>query len=358
MFGTATNNQSPFGATSGATTGFGATATGPSLFGASTQQTNTTPMFGNASASATNASVPAFSFGANTPQQPHTSNLFGASTNNNTGSMFGSGTQTSTAAFQFGKPATVAPAGSGINLFSNPTNASSTNMFSNPGQTNNPLGSSMFGNTKQPQQLQQQQQPQPQQPQITALTRPSDLSEEAQKEIDQINDYITKEIGISDDLKARKDTMEESIQSVPRDVEVLIRKVATAHQALINDNAAMNSHAGNVQITITDAQTCFKLAQQLRVPGSRLPSNDALLGYFERHATELERKINDYKTVLNDVDRAVDGLEREIVVGQVEGGSAEATLTALKGEYAVFMALGNRVAELHHSVARLESREK
>lgn len=114
-----------------------------------------------------------------------------------------------------------------------------------------------------------------------------------------------------------------------------------------------------VDTACQDAKICMDLLQQLRIQGSRLPPGDPLLEFFERLSLELERKISDYKGVLEEVGQAVDGVEHEIVEGRIiASSSAEGVLNALKEEYAVFMALGNRVAEYHHAVARLESREK
>ncbi|KAK9354689.1 hypothetical protein V1523DRAFT_407470 [Lipomyces doorenjongii] len=354
----------------------GTTTTG--LFGAPTQQTNqaSTGLFGNKTAttntsglfgSTTNTSsgAPSVSFGATAPAAQSTgTGLFGASTTSNSGAgLFGGSSaanaSTTSAPSLFSNPS--APTTSSANLFGNPQGSTNIGAFgANPNATSNLFGGSLFGKpvaAAQPQQQQPQQQP-PVPQQITSLTRYSDLPEPAQKELDEIDNYINKQIEISEDLKARKNSWQDELQSVPRDVEVVMRKLVTTHQALSNDLVATTSLRTIVDTATQDAQLCIQILQQLRIPGARLPPGDPLLVYFERHATELERKIADYNGVLGDVDHAVDGLEREILEGQSAGGGAEGVLRALREEYAVFMALGNRVAELHHAVARLESREK
>ncbi|KAK9487611.1 hypothetical protein V1527DRAFT_494795 [Lipomyces starkeyi] len=372
LFGSAAKPSTQvFGAQSGTTT------TG--LFGAQNQQTNqpSTGLFGNKTAtqnpsglfgSATNTSsgAPSFSFGATAPAAQSTgTGLFGASTTSNTGTgLFGGSSaanpSTTSAPSFFSNPS--APTTSSATLFANPqgsTNIALSGPFgANSNATSNPLGGSLFGKPAAATQSQQQQQQQQVPQQITSLTRYSDLPESAQKELNEIDNYINKQIEISEDLKARKNSWQDELQSVPRDVEVIMRKLVTTHQALSNDLVATTSLRTIVDTATQDAQLCIQILQQLRIPGARLPPGDPLLAYFERHAMELEKKIADYKGVLGDVDHAVDGLEREILEGQSAGGGAEGVLRALREEYAVFMALGNRVAELHHAVARLESREK
>ncbi|KAK9390230.1 hypothetical protein V1515DRAFT_583307 [Lipomyces mesembrius] len=359
LFGSSAKPSTPvFGAQPGTTT------TG--LFGAPSQQTNqpSTELFGNKTAttntsglfgSTTNTSsgAPSFSFGATAPAAQSTgTGLFGASTNTGTGPFGGS---TTSAPSLFSNPS--APTTSSANLFGNPQGSTNIGAFgANPNATSNLLGGSLFGKPAAATQPPQQQPQVPQQ--ITSLTRYSDLPGSAQKELDEIDNYINKQIEISEDLKARKNSWQDELQSVPRDVEVVMRKLVTTHQALSNDLVATTSLRTIVDTATQDAQLCIQILQQLRIPGARLPPGDPLLAYFERHATELEKKIADYKGVLGDVDHAVDGLEREILEGQSAGGGAEGVLRALREEYAVFMALGNRVAELHHAVARLESREK
>ncbi|KAK9480658.1 hypothetical protein V1514DRAFT_325068 [Lipomyces japonicus] len=372
------------------------------LFGNNTNVTGANSLFGttatsSSSSSTQQGSTPAFSFGSSTT----TPNLFGGSgtTNQNattsgTGlgpSLFGSANtaplaQPTTSLFG---SSTTKPAGAAPSLFGNTTAAApapNTNLFgstaggtaaANPAgglfgtgaPTTGGLGTSLFGaSTNQQQQQQQRQQQQQQQlqlqsqqqqVQLTSLTRHSDLPEPAQKELDEVDKYITQQIEISEDLSARKETRQELLQSVPRDVEVILRKLTTTNHALANDVASMTLLKSVVDVSTEDVQLCLQLIQQLRIPGARLPPGDPLLAYFERLAIELQAKIDDYKTVLQEVDGAVDGIEREIIDGRAStGAGAEAVLQALREEYAVFMSLGNKVAEVHHSVARLERRDK
>ncbi|KAK9238864.1 hypothetical protein V1525DRAFT_399709 [Lipomyces kononenkoae] len=365
LFGSGANTATPaFGAPAGnkTTSLFGTPTTqqanqpSTGLFGTKADTPSTGGLFGLTTS--TSSAAPSFTFGATAPAaQNKGTGLFGSSNTSNTGSGFFGGssaanTTTTSAPSLFSNPS--APATAGPSLFANPQGTST--LGASNSASSNPLGGSLFGkpaSTTQPQ-LQQPQVPQ----QITALTRHSDLPEAAQKELDEIDTYINKQIEISVDLKARKGPWQDELQSVPRDVEVLIRKLVTTHQALSNDLVATTSLRTIVDTATQDAQLCIQILQQLRIPGARLPPGDPLLAYFERHAIELEKKIADYKGVLSDVDHAVDGLEREILEGQSVGGGTEGVLHALREEYAVFMALGSRVAELHHAVSRLESREK
>ncbi|KAK9449334.1 uncharacterized protein V1518DRAFT_405205 [Limtongia smithiae] len=341
--------------------------TGGSLFGTPAPAANATPTttaapFSFGAATPTTSSATPFSFGTPKPAASATTPAAAATP------------------FSFGTPAAVQSTQPVSSLFGAPAAAAppATNLFSNTASTAQPAASAPFtfgaSQAAKPmmQQQQQQQQQQPSQPvQITALTRHSDLPDAAQKELDAIDSYITQQVNIADDLKARRPKREETVQSVRRDVEVLWRKLATTNQAIANDLAASTSQRTAVDAAAQDVQLCEYLFRQLRIPGARLPPWDPLISLFERRVYELEAKIGDYKAVLADVERATDGLERQFVDtaqvgmggnGTQQGSGVAATgsgvLRALKEEYAVFMALGNRVAELHHTVARLETRDK
>ncbi|KAK9459679.1 uncharacterized protein V1516DRAFT_642243 [Lipomyces oligophaga] len=398
-----------FGSTAGTAPMFGSTAgSTPSLF-ASTNQ---------APALNSNSSLPAtsttFSFGGAKPAASSTPSSSTSQPVTSSGFSFGNtkpavvpglssnpSQPAASTGFSFGSTQPAAP--SGFSLNANPTSvpgASSTTGATNtgfsfnsgpsigtaPGTTTTPASTSFnltapsntfTGNTTTPQFGQNTTStslfstaagkpstttlpPPTQITSITSLTRHSDLPTSMQQELDSIDSYISSQITISDDFAARKSAHSDYIHSVPTDVEMLGRTLAGATQALTNDTAAVSETRDLVDTTVNDTAHCLSILQYLRTPGARLPPGDPLLAYFDRRASGLESKLTDYTAVLADVDRAVDALNQE----SLDGGraspalGADAVLRALKEEYAVFMALGNKVAEYHHTVARLESRER
>ncbi|KAK9471449.1 uncharacterized protein V1510DRAFT_431231 [Dipodascopsis tothii] len=361
-----------FGATAAATPTTSAPAFGG--FGAAaTPAATSAPAFGGFGATATPAATSAPSFGG-----------FGATPAASTPAFGGFGAKpAATAAPLFGGAAatTSAPAFGGFGAAPAATTASfggfGATAAAKPAFGTGAAGGFGVG-AAQPAQM----------PALTALTRHSDLPEAAQKELDEIDKYITTQTGISDSLALTATAANtgatdatgginsgrrEFLGSVPRDVEVIARKLATTNTALQHDLQAMQEQKTIIDNAMRDANICFQLLQQQQqqqqlqqqnpqqtpyrsATGASLVSQDQLLEYFDRQANDQEGKIANYTDVLAEIERAVEGIERAVF----EGGptdNAAGVLRALREEHGVFMALGNRVAELHHQVGRLESRE-
>ncbi|ANB12143.1 FG-nucleoporin NUP49 [Sugiyamaella lignohabitans] len=312
-----------------------------SLFGQPQQQQQQQPqtsLFGAAPA-ATTAQKPLFG-GLNTPAAPTTSTgLFGSATNTSTTArpLFGGGlTQPSTGTPSFG------------------------------------LGSSF--QTPQQQQQQQQQLQQPTQ-EITLLTRPSDLPEAAQKELEALNDYITSQGRVCEELKANQDSQDEMIRSIPRDVELLTRKLSTTKEALKYDDRVLTNIKKLAETAVHDAELCFQLLGNIRglSGGQSLLSNstygnnpaagaaklggrkvDQLAPYFNHKIEEFGNRLHELAAIITEVEKGVDAAELDSVDGYANVNNIVA---ALQEEYQLFMSLGNRVAELHHDVGRLEQQK-
>lgn len=128
----------------------------------------------------------------------------------------------------------------------------------------------------------------------------------------------------------------------------------------------MNEIKTRSDIAAQEAQTCFNLLSYLtsQTPG-RLNSNrpagaprengDPLLNYFKTKCEEYEKRIEELAKVTAEVEAGVVGLEQS---GPQNPSVVIDNFTiSLEELYKLFMGLGNRVAELHHVVERLEQRK-
>lgn len=348
-------------------------ATGGGLFGAKPAASG--GLFGQNNAATTNTNTAGttgggFGFGqnnANTTAAAPSGGLFGAKPAAPSGGLFGNNNTTNNT--------TAAPSGGlfgGNNAASNtggglfgakPAAPATGGLFgAKPattgfGQQNTTNTNTGFG--------QQQQQQQPQLT-VTPLTRPSDLPEHMQKEFEQIDEYIQQQARICDELSTNKLQHQETIESIPRDAELISRKYITAYEALVHDSESMNEIKTRSDIAAQEAQTCFNLLSYLtsQTPG-RLNSNrpagaprengDPLLNYFKSKCEEYEKRIEELAKVTAEVEAGVVGLEHS---GPQNPSVVIDNFTiSLEELYKLFMGLGNRVAELHHVVERLEQRK-
>jgi nucleoporin p58/p45 len=219
-------------------------------------------------------------------------------------------------------------------------------------------GSGLFGGSQQQQQQQQGAL------NITPLTRPSDLPESIQKELEALDDYINQQGRIGEELKAGHDVQEELIDSIPRDVELVTRQLRTALEALKYDHRILSDLKKKSELVVQDAEACLDLLAHMRNPVSLAQSTyggssvskfgrkgDTLYPYFNAKIDEFGDRLRSMASMMTEIERGVEGVEQEI---SEPSHNANDIVAALREEYALFMTLGSRVAELHHAVDRLE----
>ncbi|ODQ65949.1 hypothetical protein NADFUDRAFT_51223 [Nadsonia fulvescens var. elongata DSM 6958] len=329
-------------------------------------------------------------FGQNTQlQAPTTGGLFGGTNTNTTApstGLFGSKPAASGGLFGSSAPATGGLFGNsntgtsgGGGLFGSKPTAPTGGLFSSTSQqpVSSGLGGGLFGGTNQQQQQSLlQQQPQQPQVQVTALTRPVDLPESMQKELESIDEYINSQVRIADEFNAVSSTHDELMQSIPMDVELLSRKYTTANEALVNDSTVLAGLKKKTDASANEADICFQLLGRINsLPSTSMSmssfgsstfgsststgriaaSTDALSPYYERKYLEFAKRIKELTEVITEVEKGVDSVEREGMEGP---RSVESIITALQEEYKLFMGLGSKVAELHHLVGRLDSKSR
>ncbi|CAI4450880.1 AMM_1a_G0018300.mRNA.1.CDS.1 [Saccharomyces cerevisiae] len=309
-----------------------------------------TSLFGNTSTSSAPAQNQGM-FGA----KPGATSLFGNNAGNTTtgGGLFGSKPTGATSLF-----------GSS----NNNNNNNSNNIMSASG--------GLFGN----QQQQLQQQPQMQcalqnlsQLPITPMTRISELPPQIRQEIEQLDQYIQKQVQISHHLKADTIDHDELIDSIPRDVAYLLKSESATSQYLKQDLKKISSFKSLIDEDLLDTQTFSVLLQQLLTPGSKISSND-LDKFFQKKIHLYEKKLEDYCRILSDIETAVNGIDTDLfgapnnpnstaITADLGSSEAENLLQLKTGlaaivstvieEFTLFMDIAERIAVLHQKTKTL-----
>lgn len=289
---------------------------GSSLFGNNTSSTTQSGgLFGNANNANNNTqSGGLFGQGAQQQQQQpqQSGSLFGQSNNNAQGSggLFGAskplfgGTTTSNA---------VAPANNSAAPFSLTTQ----------------------------QQQQQQQQPQSQLPAITPFTRPGDLPEQFQKELEKMETYIRGQQQLSADLRQATIDHRELVESIPSDVQLLRFKLTSAKETLRFDDEQLAKLKGSVDQGYSEGELLADVINQPR-------KYDRLLPYFYKKI-DCENRLEQLSLAMRDVQQVLTAEEFGKRVTYGPKGVA-ALPGALKEEHLYFMSLSDRVAELNRHI--------
>lgn len=390
LFGnnTAGNNTST-GGLFGTNNNAGSTSTGGGLFGTNNNTGNTSTGGGL--------------FGAS---KPPTGGLFGNNSNNTAttnsastgGGLFGNSSNTMNATGGMGglfgnKPAQ-GIGSTGTSLFGNNQNSAGTTsglggggLFGSKPTT----GSSLFGGNSSNTgfgsntngglfgAVQQQQQPQSalesiNQLAITPLTRISDLPPQIRAEVEQLDQYIQKQVQISEHLKADDKDHDELVSSIPRDIAYLTKVQSMTMQSLQMDLKRISKSKELTDNNLSDTQMFAIILQQILTPGSKISSLE-LEKFFQAKIAMYQSKLDDYFRVLSDIESAVNGIHCDIFGGSHEisgsdglsnNDNAQEDLYAMKTglnaiistvieEFKLFMSTADQIASLHQKVKLLTS---
>lgn len=182
---------------------------------------------------------------------------------------------------------------------------------------------------------------------LTRITRHSDLSQDAQKFLDQFDNHVMSQSRISADLAASHSTQDELVRSIPNDVKVVERKLYTTHTLL---QSSLSSANGIREISERNAHrvlTATRLIDLLRTPGSRPPAGDVLLSYFMEVGDEAKARLHNYAHQIIEIERFLSGVENP------EGVRADAVKSSLENLWGAFMAVVTRVAQNHDGIQRM-----
>jgi len=260
-FGTTSTTSQPSTSLFGSTTTSSSQPTG-GLFGATPATQSTGWTFGNQSTGS--------GFGSTTTTAP-TTGLFGASTSTQPqqGAQFGGALSQPKpgpfSGFNFGPQQT----GSSNNpLFSasNPAPApAKPSLFEIPNVQSQQQGSTLFGVSSQP-----QQQTVPgvkiDLSNIKPTTRFSELNEDLQNTIIQIDNFIEQQVKWATEIQESLPARGASLTTIPTDVEFLTQRAEAVEEALDTDAQAIKRLKEGLAADQDDARRCFAALENLKLP--------------------------------------------------------------------------------------------
>ncbi|SCU92645.1 LAME_0F00870g1_1 [Lachancea meyersii CBS 8951] len=384
------SNAANSGLRSGSTPGGG-------LFGQNTQNTSnpTGGLFGqnsNASGGTSSGIFGSKPSGLGTSSAAPSGGLFGNTSSNNTttannsvsGGLFGNASKNTgfnNSGGLFGNSSNNAASTTSTGLFggNNSGSTTSTGLFggNNAVQTssgglfgNKPAGTSLFGSANTNNALQPQMQMQPalqtlSQLPVNPMTRIADLPPQIRQEIEQLDQYIQRQVAISQHLKADSEDHMELIRSIPRDIKFLQTTHSLTHQSLIQDLRKITGIKDTIDQSMADCQTFSTILQQIITPGSKISSLE-LDKFFQDKILHYKHKLDEYFYVLSDIESAVQGIERDMFGATSTDGGCDssgdrmnwktginAIVSTVLEEFELFMDMAERVAELHQRVKEI-----
>lgn len=241
--------------------------------------------------------------------------------------------------------------GSQNNNVNNNTNNTSTSFGSFAGTTNNNNNNNNIAHNQQQtgfsglQSFQSQQKPSDP---IERLTRVSDLPNDAQNLIEQLNQHIQSQVSISDQFALNEESLNETVDSVSNDVSELQRRWGTTNSFLLNDQNHLENlrdlvHGGAENLLISTRFVDGIRSGSLNIRGSA----DHILKYFFQAASGIESDMEEY-------DKIVTALEQHVSYAKdVKSSQDAATLVeALKAQHGAYMRLASKVATVHDRVTQ------
>ncbi|AAS51875.1 ADL045Wp [Eremothecium gossypii ATCC 10895] len=200
---------------------------------------------------------------------------------------------------------------------------------------------------------------------ITSMTRIGDLPPQVRQEIEQLDQYIQRQVAISHHLRAEEDEHLELISSIPRDVQFIMKTYSLTTQSLQQDLKRIQAIKALTDDNIRDSE-CFSLIlNQLLTPGTKVSSAE-LQKFFQEKIQLYRVRLDEYFRVLSDIKSAVNGLDSDMFGSQENSTEyAEPTKTGINSivatvieEFELFMDMAERVAQLHQRVKELNGSGK
>lgn len=186
---------------------------------------------------------------------------------------------------------------------------------------------------------------------LDRLTRVSDLPQDVQNLIEQLNQYITQQISISDQIHLSHDSLQESRDSVSMDVTELQRRWTSVQSSLRIDQNDLERARDQVHSDLRNVRISTTFIDGVRSGALNLRgSADQILKYFFTTANDVEEEAAAY-------DKIVQNVEEHLMHMRSSGRQqdAESLVATLRSQQHAFMSLAGAVAESHdRAVAVLE----
>jgi len=209
---------------------------------------------------------------------------------------------------------------------------------------------------------------------VNPLTRISDLPPQLKQEIEQLDQYIQRQVQISQNLKSEHSEHIELIDSVPRDIQYLLKTQSQTNQLLAQDLKKIKAIKDLTDYNIADTQTFSILLQQLLTPGSKVSSME-LDKFFQHRIQVYNSKLDEYSRVLSDIENTINGINNEVIGSSdpiLNNGSGvknsmefndfvslksglHAIINTVIEEFNLFMDIAQRIAVLHQHIRDAQS---
>lgn len=186
---------------------------------------------------------------------------------------------------------------------------------------------------------------------LDRLTRVSDLPHDAQVLIEQLNQYITQQISISNQYQSNQESLQESRDSISMDVKELQKRWTSVQSSLRIDQNNLEHARDLVHTDLENIKISTTFIDGVRSGALNLRgSADQILKYFFTTANNVEEDLTAY-------DKIIANIEEHLSHMRVSGRQqdAETLIATLRSQQRAFLNLAGAVAESHdRSISILE----
>lgn len=166
---------------------------------------------------------------------------------------------------------------------------------------------------------------------IKGTTRFSDLQENLQKTVEDIDKFILNQIRHQEELQSFMPGHGEMLENIPNDVKFVTRKYEGARNALESDAHAIEAARSLVNQDADHARLSFraidnlKLPQQYHTPNLWAPRQQSagtanaetdgqdLVGFFSKTADEMDGQLKRYERNLTEIEMHLHGVQDGLV---------------------------------------------
>eukprot|EP01113_Clastostelium_recurvatum_P043024 TRINITY_DN7051_c0_g1_i4.p1 TRINITY_DN7051_c0_g1~~TRINITY_DN7051_c0_g1_i4.p1 ORF type:complete len:549 (-),score=159.53 TRINITY_DN7051_c0_g1_i4:174-1580(-) len=182
----------------------------------------------------------------------------------------------------------------------------------------------------------------PAQPTISFSTKYNELPDHIQQWLAGIRRSMMAQRTVSDDLVNRGTTR---MSSVRPEAEAYIEKLNSLLRAIQGDQQVVGNFMRTINSDLKEAETAMRTIGRLRT-GTLLPSNSTQPAYFWRLIQDFERRVSQYRLVVQDLERHVSkGIE-----DKQAAPNADKLQSLMKTQHDLFIEVTAQVGSLHETL--------
>lgn len=206
------------------------------------------------------------------------------------------------------------------------------------------------------------------------MTRISDLPPQLNQAIQELDQYIQRQVTISNHLKVGTEEHTCLIESIQTDISYLFKNQSIINQSLSSDLKKIMNLKLLTDQHLMDSETFTILLTQLLTSGSKISSIE-LDKFFQNKINSYQSKLDEFTRVLNDIESAINGINNDLFgnssqeesffnISQSDSLSSNlyvlktglnTIVTAVIEEFSLFMDIAQRIAALHQKVKEVSS---